>query len=474
MAEHHRLGHRTRPTRSPRWRATTALLAAFALLASACGGEDPDDAPDDLDDEVTDEDEVDDTDAAGEPDEDEDVEEEVDAAADECDPADVNLNVTYPGRLGPTLPGAAEALQEQYPDLEIELSDSATTYTDNLQQVVADESAGMVPDVVMAGTGQVAFYVDALEARELGEDVVPDTYNRDYLIAGEVDGALHAVPIQVSMPIMVWNQEIFDAAGLDPDTAPETYSEVLEFAETIEAEVPDVSPAFYPSTIVYDWFFQNMLLSAGGEMTDDAGDPAFASPEGVTALEPWVELNARDLQAPASGLEGIEIFAAGEIGMVLGTNAVLAQMDAGIGDRFEWGVAPAPVADDGERRFTAGGNALMILAEDPCEQRFAEEFIATALEPGAQAMVAEETGYIPVDTQAVEMLEDFYAENPQYAVPVEYDGDLEAWISFRGERSFEASEEFRTLLESVAAGADPAEALEEAEASVSGILGSGG
>jgi len=444
---------------SSRSKRGVAAMAVMALMAAACGGDDAPDAA--APDAATDQEQTDDP----APDADE---------APECDPDGVTLRVTYPGRLGPTLPSAAEALEERHQGLQVELSDSATTYTDNLQQIVADDSAGMTPDVIMAGTGQVAFYADALGAREIDPALLPDTYNQDYLVAGEVDGALHAVAMQVSIPIVVWNKEVFETAGLDPETPPQTNSEVLEFAEQIAAEAPDVSPAFYPSTIVYDWFFQNMLMSAGGEMIDEQGQPAFATEEGVRALEPWAELNARGLHAPASGLEGIEIFASGDIGFVLATNAVLASIDAGVGDNFDWGVAPAPVADEGERRFAAGGNALMVLAEDPCQAQFAEEFIEAAITPETQAAVAEQSGYIPVDTEAVNMLEDFYADNPQYAAPVEYDGTLEPWIAFRGDRAFEASEEFRTLLESVAAGADPETALQEAEDNVAAILGSGG
>lgn len=441
-------------------RRAAAVAATVALTAAACGGGDP----------AGDGSETAGSEAASEAGSETATAATGTEAAD-CDPEGATLKVTYPGRLGPTLPTAAEAVEAEFDGLSVEMSDSATSYVDTVQQVVADESAGMVPDVVLASTGQIAFYTDALGARELDPDALPDTYDERFLEAGVVDGALHGVPLHVSIPLVIWNKDVFEQAGLDADTPPETNSEVIEFAEQIKAEVPDVSPAFYPSTIVYDWFFQNMLMSAGGEMVDDQGNPTFATPEGVTALEPWAQLNARDLHAPATGLDGIEIFTAGDIGFVLATNSVLATIDGGIGDGFEWGVAPAPVADDGERRFAAGGNALVVLAQDDCQSAWAEAFVAAALSPETQAQVAEATGYIPVDTEAVEMLADFYDDNPQYAVPVEYDGALEPWIAFPGERGFEASEEFRTLLESVSSGADPEQALEETQTNVEAILG---
>jgi ABC-type glycerol-3-phosphate transport system substrate-binding protein len=141
-----------------------------------------------------------------------------------------------------------------------------------------------------------------------------------------------------------------------------------------------------------------------------------------------------------------------------------------IGDSFPWGAAIMPIPEGGERRFAAGGNSWVVLTEDPCRAKFATEFIAATVTPETQAEFAKVTGYVPVDEEAVELNEDFYAENPNFGVSVEYDGELTPWVAFRGERAFEASEEFRTLLESVASGTPPQEALDTVEANILEIL----
>ena len=43
-----------------------------------------------------------------------------------------------------------------------------------------------------------------------------------------VDGKQYAMPFNVSTPMLYYNKDVFEAAGLDPETPPTTYDEVLE------------------------------------------------------------------------------------------------------------------------------------------------------------------------------------------------------------------------------------------------------
>jgi multiple sugar transport system substrate-binding protein len=388
-----------------------------------------------------------------------------------CSPEGLELRITFPGRLGPGVPAAVEMVKEKYPGLEFALSDASSTYTDTLQQVVADAAAGVKPDVVMVGTAQVGFYVDNLGAQIIDPSYLPETYNQRFLVAGIVDGQLYAVPTQVSIPLIIWNKDIFAAAGLDPDTPPATFAEMEAFARQIKENVPDATPTFLATSIVYDWIFQNLVQSAGGQITDQNGNPAFNSKAGLLALEPYYILNRDGLGLGIAGLDGFGAFTEGVVGMALSSSSLMGRLTKGIGDAFEWGVAPMPVPEGGERRFAAGGNAWVILTDEPCRAQFASEFIAASVAPETQAAFSQVTGYIPVDKAALEMLADFYAENPNFAVSVNYEGELTSAVTFRGERAFEASEVFRTMLESVATGTQPSVALAEAEQEILSILG---
>lgn len=445
---------------------TIIILMLVALVACQSEPEPPTEAP--AEEEPMEEEPAEEEPAEEEPAEEEAPSEEVSEA---CPPGDVELSVVYPGRLGPSVPAAVESMQATYPDLGFNLSDASSSYVDTLQQVVADSAAGAAPDVVMASLGQVGFYVESLNAQAIDPAILPETYDERYLEAGAIDGTLYAVPTQISIPLIVWNQDIFEQAGLDPQSPPETIPEMVAYAEQIRDEVPDVVPTFLPTSIVYDWIFQNMVQSAGGAIADESGQPAFNSEAGLAALEPWSVLNQNDLGLGVAGLDGFGAFHEGQVGMAFTASSQIGSHTGAIGDAFEWGVAPMPVPEGGERRFAAGGNSWVILTDDECRMQYAQEFVAATVTPETQAELAQATGYIPVDEQAHEILADFYAENPNFAVSANYDGELTPWLSFSGQQAFEASEEFRTLLESVASGTDPEQALADTEAAIEAILG---
>lgn len=389
-----------------------------------------------------------------------------------CSAEGVDLRIVYPGRLGPSVPAAVESTQAKYPELNFTLSDTSSTYTDALQQVVADTAGGLKPDVVMASLAQVSFYVDNFDAKPIDASILSDTYAERYLVAGTVDGQLYAVPLQISIPLIIWNKSVFESAGLDPESPPTTLTELESYARQIQESVPDVTPTFLPTSIVYDWIFQNMIQSAGGQIADENNDPAFNSEAGIRALTPWYTLNQDGLGLGIAGLDGFGAFHEGQVGMAFTANSQVGSHNSAIGDKFEWGVAPMPIPEDGSLSFAAGGNAWIVLSDDDCRAQFATEFIAASVTPETQAEFAQVTGYIPVDDQALEILADFYNENPNFAVAPNYTGELTPWVAFRGERAFEASEAFRTMLESVASGTEPSEALANTEEEILAILGS--
>ncbi len=79
----------------------------------------------------------------------------------------------------------------------------------------------------------MGFYVEGLNAQPIDASILPGTYDQRYLQAGTLDGTLYAVPTQISIPLIVWNQDIFEQSGLDPESPPETIAEMVQYAEQI-------------------------------------------------------------------------------------------------------------------------------------------------------------------------------------------------------------------------------------------------
>ena len=60
--------------------------------------------------------------------------------------------------------------------------------------------------------------------------------------------------------MLYYNKDVFEAAGLDPETPPTTYDEVLEDAKKIVES--GAAPVGY-SQAIYGWFFEQQLAGLG-------------------------------------------------------------------------------------------------------------------------------------------------------------------------------------------------------------------
>ena len=50
---------------------------------------------------------------------------------------------------------------------------------------------------------------------------------------GEAEGRYYGIPYTVDLSGLVWNKELFREAGLDPERPPETWDELIEYAQKL-------------------------------------------------------------------------------------------------------------------------------------------------------------------------------------------------------------------------------------------------
>jgi multiple sugar transport system substrate-binding protein len=140
--------------------------------------------------------------------------------------------------------------------------------------------------------------------------------------------------------------------------------------------------------------------------------------------------------------------------------------------RFEMRAAPFPVRSGGS--LPAGGNGAMIHASDPSRQKLAFDFIDFASSAEAQALLAERTGYLPGNAQALADtgLRRFYASHPNLSVAAEQMPLAGRWFAFPGENSSKIvtviEDEMRDVL---LLKKEPADALHHLSVTVQGFLG---
>jgi ABC-type glycerol-3-phosphate transport system substrate-binding protein len=114
-------------------------------------------------------------------------------------------------------------------------------------------------------------------------------------------------------------------------------------------------------------------------------------------------------------------FGAGEVLFAIGSFSDLRQYHTAVDDGagFNWSISPLPSSLD-ERTVLVHGPSLLIFKATPEKQLASWLFLKWFTEPGQQARWARATNSLPVRVSAVDLLEETFAENPQYAKGVSF------------------------------------------------------
>ncbi len=331
---------------------------------------------------------------------------------------------------------------EQNPDVTFEFQVPAETYDEALVSVIRQSLTGDLPDVYLMGS----HLLPALVARDLvqpiddlldGADLVAEGYSPEMLELAKVDGVLYGLPWAVSTPVTFYNADLVEQAGGDPNAMPTDWDGMIELAGKITALGPDMIGMYWESG-TDDWMTQNLLRSKGVPLVTDDGEVAFNTEAGVEAIDLFRRFHEEGGQRPIDQPSARQQMYAGQMGIYFVSTAAVRSFDREIGDRFAWGTAPIPY-DDGAG-VVSGGQVAVILAEDPETRAAAFDYIRFGTSPEAQALVVENTGYMPVNLGAVPLLTEFYAANPPWETSVSQIAVSSPWFAWPGENGVRISQ----------------------------------
>ena len=231
------------------------------------------------------------------------------------------------------------------------------------------------------------------------------------LAADAVDdtlGRLQALPLGLSMPVLMWNKDVYRHAGLAPDIAPKTWWELQEQAGRLRdagVKCPYTSSRFA-------WVHMENLSSQHGEAfaaREKNGNTQVAlnrmvNVKHIALMASWYK--SRYLHYFGSGDQSDRKFLSGECAILTGESSLYAKaMHAG----FAVGVSELPYYDDVRDATPAkvlpDGVALWVLANHKKkEYQLAARFISFMLRPQVQVEWVRATGYLPMTPAAVEAL----------------------------------------------------------------------
>lgn len=219
------------------------------------------------------------------------------------------------------------------------------------------------------------------------DDFYPSLSNYDIM-----DGKRYGLPFDTNNMQLIWNKDLFAAAGLDPEVPPKTWEEFEAMAiQCSDPEQGIVGMEIYdnPANEGITWTFQVYLWQAGGEFLNaDNSAAAFNSPEGLKALTFITNMIQGHGSAP------------GSVG-TFGDSKACMQMDGSwlFGYRksapFQWGIAANPAPEGGVHASNTGGEHL-VMFKNSVNQAAVWEFIKYLTNAETQLRWDMQTGMLPV------------------------------------------------------------------------------
>lgn len=244
------------------------------------------------------------------------------------------------------------------------------------------------------------------------------------------DGKLLSMPFNSSTPVLYWNKELLQKAGLDPNTPPKTWPELGEMAKKAVAAGAKCgfTPQWQTWTMIENYGAWHNLPYAtkdngfgGTDIELKFNDPARV--KFIQMLADW----SKDKTFVYGGREGksTALFTGGDCVFHVASSGSAAGIDKALGGTSKYGIAMMPYSPDviaKPQNSIIGGATLWVLQGRPAaEYKGVAKFMSYLASTPVQAKWHQETGYVPITMAAAEATEKagFYKKFPGREVAVQ-------------------------------------------------------
>jgi sn-glycerol 3-phosphate transport system substrate-binding protein len=265
------------------------------------------------------------------------------------------------------------------------------------------------------------------QLQQVTDDIMPPLIN--YFTIGDT---LWSLPWNNSTPILYYNKDMFEAAGLDPDSPPATWQELQEdCAAIMEA---GVAP-YCLSAQIYGWYFEQWMALQGQELAnngngraDRATETNLTSDAAHAIMQFWKDINDQGYWVYTGVLHdnqgANQIFISKQAAIIIESTGALRTFTTGAEESgFELGTGFFPTNGEVERQgVIIGGASLWVSADNTEEENAAvAEFLMWLEAPEQMARWHQGTGYMPDTLSSQELLESqgYFDENPNQRTAVD-------------------------------------------------------
>ena len=309
------------------------------------------------------------------------------------------------------------------------------TYPETLNAGIAAFRAGQAPDIMQVFDVGTGVMMSAQGAIKPVAEVLTEagfTFDKSQYLPGIVgyystpEGVMLSFPFNSSSPILYYNKDIFEKAGLDAAAPPTTWAEVWSAARKIKES--GAASCGYTSTWL-TWIHTEVFAawnntSWASNENGLAGTPELAidSPLYVKHFSELADLAKEGVFVYGGRTSEVkQNFTSGECGM-------LTESSGGLGDivksGINYGIGQLPydeTAEGAPQNTTPGGASLWVMAGKSDEvYKGVGTFFDYLSQTAVQEELHQKSGYLPVTMAAYEATKasGFYTENPGRETPI--------------------------------------------------------
>jgi len=285
------------------------------------------------------------------------------------------------------------------------------------------------------------------------------------------------LPWGTDMYALFWNKDMFEAAGLDPDTPPKTLEELVEFADKLTIRGADgklEQVGFLPDQ---GWDHSDLYVRMfGGFWYSEDGTKLTANSQPMVDQLLWqqqfyAKYNADDVMAMSAGWA--DAYMSADYPFYTGKMAMYVDGEWMTGPNFisafkpeaSYGVAPFPPPADHPERANTGvvQGTVAVIPEGAKDKDASAKLLAWMMSP---AIVAEEFCFnanLPTSKKAAE--DPCFTENAKFKVFMDLMANPNATHIITTPISLEFNDAYGTVFEqAVHTGADPKPLLDQLQA----------
>jgi len=311
--------------------------------------------------------------------------------------------------------------------------------------------------------------LDDFIAKEGGKKFT-DQFISGFMIITKSEGKIWSIPWQRSTPILYYNKDFFNEAGLVKP--PETWTELANYSEKLKKVNSSGKITRWGLEFPIDfWLLKPLILQAGGKTENEAGTKVFLdTPEAKKTFRFLLDLayNKKVMPPVKQWGESVNDFVAGTTSMLYNSTGALTYIRKSSKYKVGAGFLPGDV----RKACIEGGGNFFIFKTDKRRQEAAWKVIKWMTKPENTARWSLGSGYIPVKYASFKLpnYKKYTDEVPEALVAYRQLTEVHMERNFMTHRVNEIVNLVDNTIEEVLGGADLNSTLKKVQAKADKIL----